>query len=61
MKRIQRWSRQNWLGGILIIVSLHIHFNKLIMPIFTHMLRCQLGAKFTVFYLCLLFSNLKPR
>ena len=24
-KRIQEWSRQNWLGGILIIVSLYIH------------------------------------
>ena len=23
-KRIQGWSRQNWLGGILIIVSLYI-------------------------------------
>ena len=23
-KRIQGWSRQNWLGGILIIVSLNI-------------------------------------
>ena len=23
----------NWLGGILIIVSLHIHFNKLLMPL----------------------------
>ena len=22
----------NWLGGILTIVSLHIHFNKLLMP-----------------------------
>ena len=32
-KRIQGWSRLNWLGGILIIVSWHIHFNKLLMPI----------------------------
>ena len=23
-KRVQGWSRQNWLGGILIIVSLYI-------------------------------------
>ena len=23
----------NWLGGILIIVSWHIHFNKLLMPL----------------------------
>ena len=28
-KRVQGWSRLNWLGGILIIVSWHIHFNKL--------------------------------
>ena len=27
------WSRLNWLGGILIIVSWHIHFNKLLMPL----------------------------
>ena len=27
------WSRLNWLGGILIIVFLHIHFNKLLMSI----------------------------
>ena len=32
-KRIQGWSRLNWLGGILIIVSWHIHFNKLLMPL----------------------------
>ena len=25
-KRIQGWSRLNWLGGILIVVSWHIHF-----------------------------------
>ena len=24
-KRIQGWSRQNWLGGIFIIVSFYIH------------------------------------
>ena len=30
-KRIQGWSRLNLLGGILIIVSWHIHFNKLLM------------------------------
>ena len=37
-KRVQGWSRLNWLGGILIIVSWHIHFNKLLMPLtpFTH-------------------------
>ena len=29
-KCVQGWSRLNWLGGILIIVSLHIHFNKLL-------------------------------
>ena len=28
MKCIQGWSRLNWLGGVLIIVSWHIHFNK---------------------------------
>ena len=33
MKRIQGWSRLNWLGGILIIVSWHIHFTKLLMPL----------------------------
>ena len=32
MKRVQGWSHLNWLGGILIIVSWHIHFNKLLMP-----------------------------
>ena len=32
-KHIQGWSRLNWLGGILIIVSWHIHFNKLLMPL----------------------------
>ena len=32
-KRVQGWSRLNWLGGILIIVSWHIHFNKLSMPL----------------------------
>ena len=32
-KRIQGWSRLNWLGGILIIVSWHIHFSKLLMPL----------------------------
>ena len=32
-KRVQGWSRLNWLGGILIIVSWHIPFNKLLMPL----------------------------
>ena len=32
-KRVQGWSRLNWLGGILIIVSWHIDFNKLLMPL----------------------------
>ena len=32
-KRVQGWSCLNWLGGILIIVSWHIHFNKLLMPL----------------------------
>ena len=32
-KRVQGWSRLNWLGGIPIIVSLHIHFNKLLMTL----------------------------
>ena len=32
-KRVQGWSRLNWLGSILIIVSWHIHFNKLLMPL----------------------------
>ena len=27
-KRVQGWSRLNWLGGILIVVSLHNHFNN---------------------------------
>ena len=27
-KRVQAWSRLNWLGGVLIIVSWHIDFNK---------------------------------
>ena len=30
-KRVQGWSRLNWLGGILIVVFWHIHFNKLLM------------------------------
>ena len=25
-KRVQGWSRRNWLGGILVIVSLHTQF-----------------------------------
>ena len=41
-KRVQGWSRLNWLGDILIIVSWHIHFIKLLM------LLCQLGARFTI-------------
>ena len=24
-KRVQGWSRQNWLSGILIVISLHTH------------------------------------
>ena len=32
-KRVQGWSRSNWLDGILITVTLHIHFNKLLMPL----------------------------
>ena len=32
-KRFQGWSRLNLLGGILITVSWHIHFNKLVMPL----------------------------
>ena len=32
-ERVQGWSRLNWLGGILIIVSWHIQFNKLLMPL----------------------------
>ena len=32
-KRVQGWSRLIWLGGVLIIVSWHIHFNKLLMPL----------------------------
>ena len=32
-KRVQGWSRLNWLGDMLIIVSRHIHFNKLLMPL----------------------------
>ena len=32
-KRVQGWSRLNWLGAILIIVSWDIHFNKLLMPL----------------------------
>ena len=31
-KRDLGWSRLKWLGGILIIISLHIHFDKLLMP-----------------------------
>ena len=32
-KRGQGWFRLNWLGSILIIVSWHIHLNKLLMPL----------------------------
>ena len=51
-KHVQGWSHQNWLGGILIIISLHIQFNKLLMPL---LLVCcyQLGARFAIFYLCM--------
>ena len=34
-KRVQGWPRLNWLGGVLIIVSWHIHFNKSLMPLMT--------------------------
>ena len=30
-KRVQEWSHLNWLGGIIIIISWHIYFNKLLM------------------------------
>ena len=33
MKRVQGRSCLNWLDGILIIVSWHIYFNKLLMPL----------------------------
>ena len=32
-KRVQGCSRLNWLSCMLIIVSWHIHFNKLLMPL----------------------------
>ena len=32
-KHVQEWSRLNWLSGILIIISWHIHFYKLLMPL----------------------------
>ena len=32
-KRVQGWSRQNWMGGKLIVVFLHIHLKKLLMPV----------------------------
>ena len=47
-KRVQGWSRLNWLDGILIIVSWHIYFKKLLMPLNARMLLCQLGARFTI-------------
>ena len=55
-KRVQGWSRLNWLGGILIIVSWHIHFNKLLMPLTPRMLLCQLVARFTISLIKLLLS-----
>ena len=47
-KRVQGWSRLNWLGGILIIVSWHIHFNKFVNAPYARMLLCQLVARFTI-------------
>ena len=44
-ERVQGWSHLNWLVGILIIVSLHIYFNKLLMPC---MMIYQLGTRFTI-------------
>ena len=32
-KRVQGWSRLNWLSGIPIIVCWHIHLNKLLMSL----------------------------
>ena len=51
-KRVKGWSRLNWLGGILIIVSLHIHFNKLLIPPFTRMLLYQLGQGWAIVLAC---------
>ena len=48
-KRVQGWSRLNWLGGILIIVSLHIHFNKSLMLfslVATLPIRCKVYIHF---------------
>ena len=55
-KRVQGWSRLNWLGGILIIVSLHIHFNKLLMP-FSFVAALPIRCKVYNFHLRLQFSN----
>ena len=62
-KRVRGWSRLNWLGGILIIVSLHIHFNKLLMPLCPYAalpIRCKVyNNRFTVnasFRVSLLFA-----
>ena len=45
-KRVQGWSRLNWLGGILIIVSWHIHFKLIVNARYARMLLCQLVARF---------------
>ena len=51
-KRIQGWSRLKWLGGILIIVSWHIHFKLIVNAPYARMLLCQLVARFKYFLLC---------
>ena len=51
-KRIQGWSRLNWLGGILIIASWNIHFNKLLCPLRPYAafpIRCKVLSNFKIF------------
>ena len=45
-KRVQGWSRQNWLGGILSIVFLYIQPQQIVNALFARMLHYQLGARF---------------
>ena len=46
-KRVQGWSRLNWLGGILIIVSC-IFILIIVNAPYARMLLCQLVARFTI-------------
>ena len=61
-KRVQGWSRLNWLGGILIIVSWHIHFNKLLMPLRSYAalpIRCKVYKVQKTYIHCQSFDSVQ--